>query len=68
MWAAILGLLKALPELIGIFKSIARLITEYSEKQKEKEFAKDVKEALEEARVSHDTSKLEGIFRRGNQS
>jgi len=67
MLSALLGIFRALPEIIGVFKEIVAIIQEYAERQRQKEFARDVREALNEARSSHDTSKLESIFRRGNQ-
>jgi len=67
MWSALLGLFRALPEIIGVFREIVEIIQQFAERQRQKEFAQDVREALIEARSTHDTSKLERIFRGGNQ-
>lgn len=63
MLAAILGFLRALPELISLFKELSAKLSDTLEVLKQNALNAKVKDALEEAVKTKNTEALEAILR-----
>lgn len=59
---AVVLFLKALPEVISIIREVIKLISKEDCSAKKLEKAKEIKEAVKDARVLKDTTKIENLF------
>jgi hypothetical protein len=60
--AGILGLLAALPKIIGYVEQVVAAVTKWADAAERSARAKEVANAIEHAKITKDTSHLEDIF------
>lgn len=65
MFASIWAFLKALPALISILKEVFAFLQTIEDAMERQRAADELKVAIQQARESKDTSKLEDLFREG---